>query len=71
MMCREGWREVIETFVESIRSTILCRSHGGFAIGFIEAELARLELPDVIRRQRSDVNTGLNQLFDATLAQQR
>ncbi|WP_229416913.1 nucleotidyltransferase domain-containing protein [Massilia eburnea] len=38
---------------------------------FIEAELARLEQPSVDRFQRSDVNAELNQLFHATLAEQR
>jgi len=38
---------------------------------FIEAELARLERPDVVRFERSDVNAELNRLFHATLAEQR
>ena len=37
---------------------------------FIEAELARLERPDVVRFERSNVNAELNQLFHATLAEQ-
>ncbi|MGW8389744.1 DNA polymerase beta superfamily protein [Pseudoduganella sp. HUAS MS19] len=38
---------------------------------FIEAELIRLERPDVVRFRSNDVNAELNQLFHATLAEQR
>ncbi|WP_028103329.1 nucleotidyltransferase domain-containing protein [Pseudoduganella violaceinigra] len=38
---------------------------------FIEAELARLDRPDVVRDRSIDVNTELNRLFHATLAEQR
>lgn len=37
---------------------------------FIEAELERLERPDVVRFRSSDVNAELNQLFHAVLNEQ-